>query len=315
MTTKIFLINCTSSVRKAVELNYPELVLCDDSSSFDGGVVLESIDRLDFDLEALVATNENTSLVELQNNDTGFALDKMGKLTSLDSEKVYVDSFYHIGAYRLMDRDSLTHLKDVKDTFSALIGATGSREFSRSEFKKALFLDRDGILNHDGGYLFEFEKMSFYNEITESLKLFKAHGYDIFVITNQSGIARGYYSEDDVRELHKKMRAHFEKLGVVISAFYHSCHHPDKGVDKYKAISFTRKPYPGMVSMAMREFPITLVDSVMIGDKKSDQLMAFPGTTFHMKRQYDLSNSSAQIFENYEELKMFLASKFFKGQN
>lgn len=315
MTTKIFLINCSLSVRKAVELNYPELIICGDSTLFDGGVVLESINRLDFDLQALINTNQNTTLVELQNNDNGFALDKEGKLTSLASGMSYVDSFKHIGAYRLMDNDSLVQLSDIKDTFAALVGATSGKEYSRTEYKKALFLDRDGILNHDGGYLFEFEKMSFYDDIVESLKLFKTHGYDIFVITNQSGVARGYYSEDDVRELHKKMCSHFQKLGVSISAFYQSCHHPEKGIEKYKAHSFTRKPYPGMVSMAMRDFPITLVDSVMIGDKKSDQLMAYPGTTFHMKRQYDLSNSSAPIFENYEELKMFLASKFFKGQN
>ncbi len=128
---------------------------------------------------------------------------------------------------------------------------------------KALFLDRDGVINKDLGYVYRIEDFEFMLGIFEALAGFMALGYEIFVVTNQSGIGRGYYSEDDFAKLSKYMIDEFKSHGIEIKKIYHCPHTPSDDCN-------CRKPKPGMILQALDEFNINLKDSLMIGDKSSD---------------------------------------------
>ena len=129
--------------------------------------------------------------------------------------------------------------------------------------KKALFLDRDGVINIDYGYVYQIEKFEFFSEIFDIVKMFKDRGYLIIVVTNQSGIGRGYYSQEDFLKLTKYMKDEFKKRDLAIDEVYY-CPHIVK--DNCKC----RKPYTKMVDDAKEKFNIDLANSWLVGDKQSD---------------------------------------------
>lgn len=152
--------------------------------------------------------------------------------------------------------------------------------------KKALFLDRDGIINIDKKYLHKAEDVEFVDGIFDLCKCASELGYLIFVITNQSGIARGYYSLDDVEQLHEWMREEFALRGVELQSFYVSPYHPEATIEKFRRDSECRKPEPGMVLQAAREHDLDLLHSVMIGDKQSDRIKIGGLRSFVVKSDY-----------------------------
>ena len=136
--------------------------------------------------------------------------------------------------------------------------------------KKAVFLDRDGVINIDYGYVHTISDFTFCEGIfTLSRKAIKK-GYDLIVVTNQAGIARGYYTENDFLKLSSWMCGEFKKNGAPISKVYFSPTHPTKGLGKYKVDDSHRKPGPGMILDAAREFKLALSESILIGDNKTD---------------------------------------------
>ena len=137
---------------------------------------------------------------------------------------------------------------------------------------KALFLDRDGIINEDTGYPHKPEQIVFKKDIFDFCKIAINKGYLIVVVSNQAGVAKGYFSEDAVEKLHKWMEGEFRNRGIKIAAFYYCPYHPDAVVEQYKKVSQFRKPAPGMVIQAVREHNIDIKSSLMIGDKKSDRI-------------------------------------------
>jgi D-glycero-D-manno-heptose 1,7-bisphosphate phosphatase len=139
---------------------------------------------------------------------------------------------------------------------------------------KALFLDRDGIINVDHGYVYKKEEFEFVEDIFTVCLDAQNKGYEIFVITNQSGIARGKYTVDQFEQLSLWMVEKFKSKGIVISDVYHCPHHPDKGLGKYLKSCDCRKPEPGMLLLAEKEHNIDLDNSVFIGDKVSDMQAA-----------------------------------------
>jgi len=132
---------------------------------------------------------------------------------------------------------------------------------------KALFLDRDGIINIDHGYVSRPEDFEFSPGIFTLLKLFQKAGYLLFIITNQSGIGRGYYSEKQFLTLTQWMTEKLEKERIHIEKVYYCPHLPDSGCD-------CRKPNPGMIKKAAKTYDIDLGHSWMIGDKESDIQLA-----------------------------------------
>lgn len=135
---------------------------------------------------------------------------------------------------------------------------------------RAIFFDRDGVLNVDVDYLYEVEKFSWVDGAREAIKLCNDKGCPAIVITNQSGVARGFFTEDDVKILHNFMNDELKKIGAYIDAFYYCPHHPKGIVPPYNTICDCRKPAPGMILQACRDFNIDVKNSFMIGDRQRD---------------------------------------------
>lgn len=131
--------------------------------------------------------------------------------------------------------------------------------------QKALFLDRDGVINVEKNYLYRIEDFEFLDGIFELCRRFQSRDYRIIVVTNQSGIARGMYSEEDFSRLTFWMIETFEKEGITIDQVYHCPHHPD-----ITGPCECRKPKPGMLLEAKKAFELDMKASVMIGDKERD---------------------------------------------
>lgn len=136
--------------------------------------------------------------------------------------------------------------------------------------KPAAFLDRDGVLNQDIGYLHEPEQLVWMPQAVEAVAYLHAAGFRVFVVSNQSGIARGYYSETAVNELHDTMQDVLCQAGTSIDAFAYCPHHPAGSVERYRMDCTCRKPHPGMLLGLMERFPTLRRDSFLIGDKETD---------------------------------------------
>jgi len=135
---------------------------------------------------------------------------------------------------------------------------------------RALFLDRDGIINLDHGYVSRVEDFQFVDGIFEMSRAAISKGYIICVITNQAGIGRGFYSVTDFKILTDWMCKRFSSEGAPISKVYFSPYHPEYGLGIYKKDDFSRKPHPGMLIEAEADFDLRMSDCVLVGDKATD---------------------------------------------
>ena len=136
--------------------------------------------------------------------------------------------------------------------------------------RPALFLDRDGVLNVDRGYVSQTDDFEWIEGAIDCVKNFKDRGWFVFVVTNQSGIARGLYTEAEMEALHDHMAGDLEQHGTAIDRFYHAPWHEEGEVARYRRASIDRKPGPGMLLKAMAEFPVNREQSFLIGDKPTD---------------------------------------------
>ena len=148
--------------------------------------------------------------------------------------------------------------------------ARADRELPEKLRRPAVFFDRDGVLNHDSGYTFETHKLEWIEGAREAVKDVNDAGYFAFVITNQSGVARGYYGEHHVVALHRWMADQMARTGAHIDAFEYCPDHPDGTVARYCRTSDRRKPAPGMITDLLKRFPVDMTRSMVIGDKDSD---------------------------------------------
>jgi D-glycero-D-manno-heptose 1,7-bisphosphate phosphatase len=139
---------------------------------------------------------------------------------------------------------------------------------------RALFLDRDGVINHDAGYTSSAEIFRFIDGIFDLCRAARQSGYLLIVVTNQAGIGRGYYSEEDFWALTEWMCDRFKAEGASIADVFFCPFHPEHGVGAYKNDSFDRKPNPGMLLRAAEKHGIDMKRSIMIGDKNSDMQAA-----------------------------------------
>ncbi len=138
--------------------------------------------------------------------------------------------------------------------------------------RRAVFLDRDGTINIEKEYLHCPEDLEFIPGAPEAIARLNRAGFLVIVVTNQSGVARGYFSVDDVNRLHQVLQQQLADEGAHIDAFYLCPHHPDKGLDSYRIDCDCRKGKPGMLMQAAVEWDIELSTSFMVGDKESDLL-------------------------------------------
>lgn len=148
-----------------------------------------------------------------------------------------------------------------RDTESTAIGQM---------LRPAVFFDRDGVLNIDTDYLFEIDKFVWVDGAIDAVKATNDAGYFAFVVTNQSGVARGLYREADIQTLHDWMARELEAQGAHIDAFEYCPFHPDGSIERYRRASERRKPQPGMIVDLLNKFPVDVSRSFVIGDRPSD---------------------------------------------
>ena len=134
----------------------------------------------------------------------------------------------------------------------------------------AIFLDRDGTLIEEVGYLHRLEDIQIYPEAFEAVKKINQSGAQAIVITNQSGIARGLITQEDLERLHRQINDAFRQKGARLDAYYHCPHHPTEGTGEHTRTCDCRKPQPGLLLRAAQELQLDLEASHMIGDKLRD---------------------------------------------
>ncbi|MEM6627616.1 MAG: HAD family hydrolase [Pseudomonadota bacterium] len=136
--------------------------------------------------------------------------------------------------------------------------------------RPALFLDRDGVINVDHGYVSKIEHFEWIDGAAKTIAAFNARNWWVFLVTNQSGIARGYYTEDEMHALHDWMQQRLTENNAQIDRIYYCPYHVDGEIARYRKDSYDRKPKPGMLIQAMTDFPVDKTRSFMIGDKQKD---------------------------------------------
>lgn len=154
---------------------------------------------------------------------------------------------------------------------------------------KCVFFDRDGTINVDYGYVYKTEDFVFRKNFIEALRILKAEKYLVIVITNQSGIAKGFYNENDVIKLHHYINHALKRKGVFIDDFYYCPHSIDGVVKKYKKECSCRKPNIGLIMKAQKDYNIDLSNSFMIGDKISDMQTAHNA---NLKKSFMISENN-----------------------
>jgi len=159
---------------------------------------------------------------------------------------------------------------------------------------KAIFLDRDGVINIEKNYLYKIEDFEFIDGVFDSLRYIQSKGYKLFIITNQSGINRGYYSVDDFNKLTNWMLKQFEQNNIIISQVEYCPHIPSDNCD-------CRKPKTKMIDNILKNYNIDLNNSWLIGDKDSDILCAKSANiknTIQVKSGHNFENSQANFILN-----------------
>ena len=153
---------------------------------------------------------------------------------------------------------------------------------------KALFLDRDGVINKNVGYVFSMKNFIWLKNVKKAIKYAYTKKYLIIVISNQSGVARGFYTENDVKKLHKEINKQLRKINCKIHDFFYCPYHPKYGSKKYKKDSFLRKPNPGMILKAIKKWNIDKSKSIMIGDQKTDMIASKKAGLKFIRKRYNL---------------------------
>ena len=161
----------------------------------------------------------------------------------------------------------------------------------------ALFLDRDGVINQEINYLHRIEDFEFIDGVFATCQYFQEKGYGLFVVTNQAGIGRGYYTEQQFHRLNDWMIEQFAARGVWICQTYFSPYHPTAGIGMYRCDHVDRKPNPGMLLRARADWGVDLARSLLVGDKESDILAginAGVGMTALVRSGHTIEEGSTQ---------------------
>jgi D-glycero-D-manno-heptose 1,7-bisphosphate phosphatase len=174
---------------------------------------------------------------------------------------------------------------------------------------KALFLDRDGVINVEHNYVHRPEDFHFQQGIFELCAAAQDLGYRLIVVTNQAGIARGYYTESQYHELTKWMIERFRERNVQIAHVYYCPYHPVHGIGEYRLDSPDRKPKPGMLLRAQADYGLDLASSVMIGDQVSDiQAAAAAGVGYRIllrpvRAGTEELEETCEVFESLDDIR------------
>lgn len=177
------------------------------------------------------------------------------------------------------------------------------RKISSFLKKSAAFLDRDGTINYDYGYVYKFSEFKLRPHVLKGLKYLTKNNYLIFIVTNQAGIAKGKFKISDLRKLNKKVINFFNKNGVIINEIQYCPYHPNAIINKYKKKTNLRKPGNLMIKNLKKKWKIDFKKSFMIGDKKSDKLAAIKSKLYfeYVKKNFfnQVKNINEKKLNNY----------------
>jgi len=232
----------------------------------------------------------NKKLSNISINSKGKIINKIGKLMysgiSILIKKDLIEfkkkkinkliSFEEDIAPKLISKNKVE--VDVSNDFFLDIGTVKNYKFGKSNFtkkskKKCFFFDRDNTIIYDNGYTYKREDLEWKPGAIKAIKLLNKLNYLVIVITNQSGIARGYFSERHVKDFHYHMNQELKKKNAIINDFYYCPFHKN-GIGKYKKNSNDRKPGNGMLNKSIKQWNIDTKKSFFIGDSLSDYLAA-----------------------------------------
>lgn len=178
--------------------------------------------------------------------------------------------------------------------------------------RKTVFLDRDGTINVEKNYLYRPEEFEFIPKVPEAIARLNNAGYQVIVVSNQAGVARGYYSEDDVIKLHQYVNEQLSKYKAHIDGFYYCPHHPDAGIGKYKMKCHCRKPETGLFEKACEDFDVNIEDSWMIGDNIGD---IKAGNNFRLKTILVRTGYGSQLEKEGFHLFQYIADDLYDAVN
>ena len=165
---------------------------------------------------------------------------------------------------------------------------------------KCFFFDRDGVLIKNYGYLNDISKLKWLKGAINSTKILNKKKIRVIIITNQSGIARGFFTEKELNKFHKMMNFILKKKGGIIDKLYYCPYHPNGKIKKYKRKSNLRKPSNGMLLKAMKQFKLHPSECVMIGDQRSDYLCAKKSKVyFEYKKKYALDIQVNNVLKKF----------------
>ena len=139
---------------------------------------------------------------------------------------------------------------------------------------RAVFIDRDGTISEEVGYVNHPSRFHLLPRSAEAIRLLNEAGWLAILVTNQAGVARGYFSEDMIKQVHERLNSELERAGARLDAIYYCAHHPSVGEAPYRSDCDCRKPKPGLILRAVTEFDIDLASSWMIGDRLGDIQLA-----------------------------------------
>lgn len=167
---------------------------------------------------------------------------------------------------------------------------------------KCFFFDRDGVLIKNYGYLNDISKLKWLKGAINSTKILNKKKIRVIIITNQSGIARGFFTEKELNKFHKMMNFILKKKGGIIDKLYYCPYHPNGKIKKYKRKSNLRKPDNGMLLKAMKQFKLHPSECVMIGDQRSDYLCAKKSKVyFEYKKKYALDIQVNNVLKKFND--------------
>jgi len=214
--------------------------------------------------------------------------------TNEKSKDGFIDSLFETGI-----TFTLNQKNQAEDVF---VG--GYKDFYNiTDTKKIIFLDRDGVINEDVHYPSKVSDINLIPEIISIIKHFKKLNYEIVVVSNQSGIARGKLTFSDLSSIQNYLDEIFFKENILINDWIYCPYHIDGKVEKYSKSTYLRKPHPGMILNYMHSHIVSLKDSLMIGDKDSDNLNILNLKTFLIHGKYKINQDH---FSNHQELMDYL---------
>ena len=140
--------------------------------------------------------------------------------------------------------------------------------------RPAVFIDRDGTISEEVGYVNHPSRFRLFPYSSEAIRILNESGWLAIVVTNQAGVARGYFSEDVIKQIHQQLESGLYEHGARLDAIYYCAHHPSVGEPPYRLDCDCRKPRPGLIEQAARDFDIDMAASWMAGDRYSDVVLA-----------------------------------------